>query len=193
MSKANLITFIQLHLPASLQVIKDIAGEFEEKQFLRNSYFVQEGSYSNEYLFLENGFMRAFTMDTEGNDVTTNFYSRQNIVFEVDSFFNRSRSRENIQALTDCEGYVLSFEQLNKLFHSIPEFREFGRAMLVKGFVALKQRTLSLINKTAEERYIDLIQQKAEIFQHAPLKHIASYLGITDSSLSRIRREFSTK
>jgi ribosomal protein L10 len=79
------------------------------------------------------------------------------------------------------------------LFHSIPEFREFGRAMLVKEFSMYKQRTLSLINQTAEERYKELISTGKEIFQYAQLKHIASYLGITDTSLSRIRREFSKK
>jgi len=79
------------------------------------------------------------------------------------------------------------------LFHSVPEFREFGRAMLVKEFVAFKQRTLLLINKTAEERYADLLNSNGEIFQFAQLKHIASYLGITDTSLSRIRKEYAKK
>jgi CRP-like cAMP-binding protein len=100
---------------------------------------------------------------------------------------------ENIQAITECHGFLLPFERLDSLFHSIPEFREFGRGMLVREFAAYKRRTLSLINQTAEERYIDLIDTSPEIFQHVPLKYIASYLGITDSSLSRIRKEFSKK
>lgn len=79
------------------------------------------------------------------------------------------------------------------MFHSVPEFREFGRAILVKEFVTYKQRTLSMINKSAEERYAQLIQTNKDIFQYAQLKHIASYLGITDTSLSRVRREFATK
>ena len=102
-------------------------------------------------------------------------------------------STENIQALTECKGYSITFEKLNMLFHTIPEFREFGRAMLVREFVAFKQRTLALINKSAEERYENLIDAEKEIFKYAQLKHIASYLGITDTSLSRIRREFSKK
>ena len=79
------------------------------------------------------------------------------------------------------------------LFHSIYEFREFGRMILVKGFISFKQRTLSLINESAEQRYETLITARPEIFQRAPLKYIASYLGITDSSLSRIRRELAHK
>ena len=75
------------------------------------------------------------------------------------------------------------------LFHSLPEFRDFGRAILVKGFATLKLRMLSMITETAEERYAALLQSNPEIFQQAPLKYIASYLGITDTSLSRIRKE----
>jgi CRP-like cAMP-binding protein len=79
------------------------------------------------------------------------------------------------------------------LFHSLPEFRDFGRSILVKGFAALKSRVLSMITETAEERYAQLLKNNPEIFQHAPLKIIASYLGVTDTSLSRIRKEFSKK
>ena len=135
--------------------------------------------------------MRAFAHDTEGNDVTTAFYSDNQVVFEVSSFFNRTISKENIQALTDCEGWYISYEQLNMLFHSLPEFREFGRSILVKGFAALKNRVLSMITETAEERYAQLLKNNPEIFKYAPLKTIASNLGITDTSLSRIRKEFA--
>jgi hypothetical protein len=65
--------------------------------------------------------------------------------------------------------------------------------MLVRAFTAFKHRTLAMINKSAEERYAELIDSSPEVFQHAHLKHIASFLGITDTSLSRIRREFGKK
>jgi CRP-like cAMP-binding protein len=115
------------------------------------------------------------------------------MVFEPSSFFLSVPSSENIQAVTECKGYHTTFEKLNGLFHSIPEFREFGRTILVTEFVAFKQRTLGMINKSAEERYAESINTNKEIFQYAQLKHIASYLGMTDTSLSRIRREFSKK
>ncbi|HTF81192.1 MAG TPA: Crp/Fnr family transcriptional regulator [Cytophagales bacterium] len=177
------------HLPVSDEIVQEIIQHFEIRQIPKHGFFLMEGKVSNEYMFLEQGIMRAYTIDYEGNEVTVNFYTNNQMVFEVASFFTQSISKENIQALTDCQGFVIRFGQLNKLFHSIPEFREFGRAMLVKGFVALKQRTLSLINLTAEERYAELLVHQKELMQHVPLKHIASYLGITDSSLSRIRRE----
>jgi hypothetical protein len=125
--------------------------------------------------------------------VTTEFYSDRQVVFEVGSFFTKVPSTENFQALENCSGWFINYDQLNMLFHSIPEFREFGRMILVRGFISFKQRTLSLINETAEQRYERLISSRPEIFQKAPLKFIASFLGITDTSLSRIRREIVEK
>lgn len=172
---------------------KEIADHFSEKEMTKGQSFLKEGQVSNEYLILEQGFMRAYSVDLDGNEVTTGFHSKLSPVFEVASFFNRTPSKENIQALTDCKGWMITYEQLNMLFHSIPEFRDFGRWILVKGFASLKTRMLSMITATAEERYISLLQSNPEIFQYAPLKQIASYLGITDTSLSRIRKEMMRK
>jgi CRP-like cAMP-binding protein len=171
----------------------EIADKFQYKTLAKNQLQLTEGKVCDEYFFLERGYMRAFAHDTEGNEVTTNFCAAGQMVFEVSSFFNRTRSKENMQALTDCAGWYISFAQLNELFHSLPQFREFGRSVLVKGFADLKTRMLAMITETAEERYAMLLKTNPEIFQHAPLKHIASYLGITDTSLSRIRKEFAKK
>lgn len=137
---------------------------------------------------MEEGFLRGYAHDVDGNDVTTGFYAAGQVVFEVSSFFTRTPSRECIQALTECRGWSITFEQLNGLFHARPEFREFGRALLVRGYTALKDRMLAAVTETAATRYEHLVRSHPTIAQHAPLKHIASYLGITDTSLSRIRK-----
>jgi CRP-like cAMP-binding protein len=193
MNKEHLTAFFHQTNLVSLLAAKEIAGHFEYKTIPKNQFQLIEGKICNEYLFLEKGYMRAFAHDTNGSEVTTNFYSHGQVVFEVSSFFNHIRSKENVQALTDCEGWYITYEQLNNLFHALPEFREFGRSVLVKGFAELKTRMLSMITETAEERYEQLLSINAEIFQHAPLRNIASYLGITDTSLSRIRKEIARK
>ena len=193
MDKENLIQFIQRNSPASRSIVADIADEFTECRFVKNEYLVREGKISDSYLYLTDGCMRAFTLDTNGNEVTTNFFLKNRVVFDVSSFFMRIPSTETIQALAPCTGFIITFEQVNRLFHTIPEFREFGRTMLVKEFALFKQRTLALINKSAEERYAELIATNKDIFQYAQLKQIASYLGVTDTSLSRIRREYTRK
>jgi CRP-like cAMP-binding protein len=125
--------------------------------------------------------MRSFAHDTGGNDITTNFHNSNQVVFEVSSFFNRTASKENIQALTDCSGWFITYQELNRLFHETQEFREFGRHILVKGFSALKNRMLSMITETAEERYTNLLKSNPEIFITAPLKY-RHLPRITDTS-----------
>ncbi|HZB12112.1 MAG TPA: Crp/Fnr family transcriptional regulator [Chryseolinea sp.] len=191
--KIVLINFLRSITPMKDEMVNRIAQNFVLKEFKKGDFFVKEGKLSNEYLLLESGYMRAFLMDTKGDDVTVSFYSSLTIVFEVSSFFQRVLAQENIQALSDCKGWVITFGELDTLFHSMPEFREFGRAILVKGYVTLKSRTLSMINQTAEQRYASLLRESPNIFQNAPLKHIASYLGLTDTSLSRIRKQLSKK
>lgn len=178
---------------SNADIRQQVANQFSHKHIAKNQLQLTAGKICDEYLFLEKGYMRAFAYDTQGNEITTNFCAPGQVLFEISSFFNRTRSKENIQALTDCEGWFITYEQLNQLFHGLPEFREFGRSVLVKGFAELKGRMLATITETAEERYAQLLQNNPDIFQHAPLKHIASYLGITDTSLSRIRKEFSTR
>jgi len=191
--KKYLLEFLENSGQINAIKAKEIADLFEEKQMNKGEIFLKEGQVSNQYLILNDGFLRAYSFDLDGNEVTTGFHNKLYPVFEVASFFNRTPSKENIQALTDCDGWMITYDQLNMLFHSIPEFRNFGRSILVKGFASLKVRMLSMITATAEERYVALLQSNPEVFQYAPLKQIASYLGVTDTSLSRIRKEMMKK
>jgi len=193
MASPRLIQFFKSSNLVSQKTAEEIAALFSPKELKKNDFLFKEGRVCNEYFFLDNGFIRAFAFDTSGNDVTTSFYSANQVVFEVSSFFNRTVSRENYQAIVDCNGWYITYDQLNHLFHAMHEFRDFGRSILVKGFSSLKSRMLSMITETAEQRYDALLKTNPEIFQHAALKHIASYLGITDTSLSRIRKEYARR
>jgi len=191
--KQKLLDFIQSIYPMPLANAIEITGIFNEKIFEKNDFILKEGRICDEYYFMEKGFARVYAFDPDGNDVTTAFCSSNQIVCEIFSFFKRIPSGENIQALDDCKTWFITFDQLQAIFHTMPQFREFGRTILVNAYASLKQRTLSMIRKTAEERYIQLLETSPDVFQYAALKNIASYLGITDTSLSRIRREFSKK
>jgi CRP-like cAMP-binding protein len=188
-----LVHYILQTISIDEEISRTIASKFSSRTLSKGEVFLKEGAVNDQYFFLEKGFLRSYLLDIDGNEITLNFFSQNTPVFEVGSFFQRIPSQENIEALTESTGWVLTYSELNELFHTIPEFREFGRAVLVKGFVAFKNRTLSMINKTAEQRYEALLKSSPEIFQNAPLKYIASYLGVTDTSLSRIRKEFSKK
>ena len=191
MGKTQIQKFIQSIFPmADAQAIA-ITDFFKEKEYSKNDFLITKGRTCKEYFFLEEGFLRAYTYDLEGNDITTAFFSSGQVVCELFSFFKRIPSAENFQALTDCKTWFITYEELQHVFHTMPEFREFGRSILVNAYAQLKQRMLGMIQQSAEERYAYLLQTNPDIFQHAALKNIATYLGITDTSLSRIRKEFA--
>ena len=191
--KDNLIQFIQNTFPIAVGKATEIAERFKEKNINKNEYLFVKNKICDRFYFLNTGFVWSFTQDINGNNTTTNFYSDKQIVGEFFSFFKQVPSKESFQALTNCRCWYITFDELQVAFHSMPEFREFGRSMLVSAYADLKQRMLSMIHYTAEERYSFLIKHNPGIFKNAPLKNIASYLGITNTSLSRIRKEFIKK
>lgn len=188
MSSHQLQQFLQSTGAISAAQAAEIAGSFRPRNLARHQFLLEAGQVSDTYFFLTRGLLRAFALNPDGHDVTTGLAGPGQVMFEVASFFNRTPSLESIQALTDCEGWCLNYQQLNELFHARPEFREFGRGILVRGFAALKARMLATITEPASVRYEGLLRDHPELLLHVPLKYIASYLGITDSSLSRIRK-----
>lgn len=168
-----------------------ILSKFKQIQCRKNDFLLKVGKIENLYWFLESGFMRSFVNNTQGVDITTHFYSPGEVVIDWSSFFLRSPSRENIQALTDCVCWQLDFDSFQQLFHSMETFREHGRRRLVNSYFTLKNHSVALIADTAKDRYLKLLNDKPHLVQNVSLQHIASYLGITKYSLSRIRKEIS--
>lgn len=195
MLKASFIHFIKSslpHLTINDSELETILGTFEEMELEKGEFFLKQGKISGSLILLE-GYLRCYTFNENGDEVTLDFYGPPRLFFDVASFFQQKPSFENIIAITKVKGLYSKYANTNKLFHEHPVFREFGRAMLAKEYIQFKDKTMRLINLTAEERYAHLMQTNPEIFQIAQLRHIASYLNITDTSLSRIRRDFYKK
>lgn len=173
--------------------LETIIPKFKQVKFNKNDFFLTQGQTASKYWFVQSGFVRSYVIDVEGNDITTNFYSVGDIVIDWSSFFLRNPTRENIQALTECVCWQLDFETFQQLFHNIKNFREQGRTTLVGSYFALKNHSISMIADEAKDRYLRLLKEKPHIIQNISLKQIATYLGITDTSLSRIRKEIASK
>jgi CRP-like cAMP-binding protein len=189
MNKDSLIQFIQKILPMNPDRAGQVAEKFKPMKIEKNRYVLKAGTVCNESHFIEKGIIRSYTYDLDGNEVTTAFYPANTYSSDLLSFFKRAPAKEYIQAITDCETWYITYEDMQASFHAIPEFREFGRLNIVNQYSILKERMLSNLQETAEKRYNDLIHSHPEILQQVPLKYIASYLGIADTSLSRIRKE----
>ncbi|MEB2774344.1 Crp/Fnr family transcriptional regulator [Algoriphagus sp. D3-2-R+10] len=191
MTEQHFLTSIFKTKDFSTEELSTIIPKFKKITFPKGDYLLEEGKTENQYWFIESGFVRSYVVDTEGNDITTNFYASGDIVIDWTSFFLRNPTRENIQALTDCVCWQLDFDTFQELFHSIHNFREQGRSRLVHSYFSLKKHSVSMIADQAKERYIRLVKEKPHIVQNISLKHIATYLGVTDTSLSRLRKEIS--
>ena len=155
----------------------------------KGDFLLDKGKIENEYYIVESGLVRTYVYDYEGNEITTDFKGNNEVVIDVASIFPRVPSQEYIQCLTDCSLYKISYDVFQELFHKIPAMREWGRAWMSYELYLSKKRATEIITEPASKRYLQLIQDKPQIIQQAPLKHIATYLGITDTSLSRIRKE----
>lgn len=169
--------------------LKEIFLSHEKTIFRKGDYILEEGKTANEYYILETGLARSFVNDFNGNEVTTHFFAQDEIIIEVSSIFQRIPTQENIICITDCECYKMDYEVFQELFHKIPNLREWGRAWMSQQLFEYKQRSVEMFTLSATKRYLKLLQQKPQVVQFAPLKQIASYLGVTDTSLSRIRKE----
>ena len=170
-----------------------ILPKYTKVNFEKNDYLLKEGQVEKKYWFVETGFIRSYIIDTEGNDITFNLYATTDVVIDYPSIFFFAPTRENIQALTDCVCWEISFDDFQELFNDISNYREQQRGLLVGSYFALKQHSISLIADQAKDRYLRLLKEKPHIIQNVSLKHIATFLGITDTSLSRIRKEISTE
>jgi CRP-like cAMP-binding protein len=168
--------------------LEQILNQYQRIEFSKNDYLIKEDTTANFYYFMETGYARSFVIDLEGNDISTKFFSSTDIVIDWHSYFLKTKCRESIQAITPCIAWKITFENFMKLF-TIEAFREVGRTRLVNNYFELKNHSVSIIADPARDRYINLLKSKPDIVQNVPLKQIATYLGITDTSLSRIRKE----
>ncbi len=193
MNRAILQNYISSILPMPIDKSAFFAQQFESIEFCKDEILLKENKINKATFVLESGYVRSYTLDKNGEEVTTNIFSAPCFVNDFLSFFKQQPTSENYQCMTHCKLWTMSYENVQSCFHTYPEFREFGRMMLVTNYSILHERMLGMIKDTAENRYLKLLKHHPDIFQNIPLKIIASYLGITDTSLSRIRRDITLK
>lgn len=168
-----------------------IVSYFKEEILPQGTLLLREGQTSKKSYFLQAGIIRCYIIDLNGDEITTRFFSAPDFLNDYLSFFEQKPSEEYYELVTNCELFSISFDNVQHCFHNIPEFREWGRMLLALNYSYINKRMISFHKETAQERYLNLIEKHPEILEKAPLNTIASYLGITKFSLSRIRKEIA--
>lgn len=169
--------------PSAKKLLKQ---HISEHFFKKGTLLLQRNKVEQYIYFIKQGAVRAYAPTPE-IDVTFWFGFEGATVLSMNSYVNQEKSYENIELLENSCLYVISASQLQHLYKTDIEIANWGRKLIEKELVKSEERLISLQCKSATERYTDLIKNHPYLVQRVALGHIASYLGITQVSLSRIR------
>lgn len=170
----------------SEQAREDFTKCIFERKVTKGTLILKQGEICRYIYFLKEGFARGFYYQ-DGKEFTLWFGFENDIIASMYSFVSQKNSFESIEILENSIVYCLEYEQLQRLYKQHIEINLIGRLFTEKYYIRLEERVMSLQFQTAQERYNQIIKTNPRLIQRASLGHIASYLGITQETLSRIR------
>lgn len=166
---------------------------FLPKKLRRRHFILQEGEISKFSIFVEKGILRTYTIDEKGNEHTLQLASEGWWAADLYSFFTNEPSNFYIEALENCELLLISKTSWDELMDRVPAFERYFRILIQNNLVSTQRRLMSTLSQTAEEKYLNLVSKHPDLLQRVPQTIIASFLGITPETLSRIRGQLAAK
>jgi CRP-like cAMP-binding protein len=183
----NLSKFISHYIEYSHDELIAVAPYIQVVNLKKNEVFISEGDIARKIAFTNKGYLRVF-FNHAGDEITRDITPLNSFATALPSFISQKPSWEAISAITDCELFVISKENLDALYAKYPKWEHLGRRIIEDMFVEAQQRLYLFITATAEERYKIFVKRYPDIIKDVPLKYIADYLGIKIQSLSRLRK-----
>lgn len=183
----ELKTYLQTLINFTENEMEVFTSLFSEIQLKKNEYFVKEGGFPLKLAFVLTGVMRAFFRNKSGSEYNKTFFSPIHFAAAYSSITTQQKNLINIQCLTDCTLLVADFNQLTSLYADHPKFESLARIMAEYKFAIKEKREIELVTLEASERYKIFKKEHPNLENLINQYHIASYLGITPTQLSRIR------
>jgi CRP-like cAMP-binding protein len=171
--------------------INDFIQLVTYKTLKKNDYFIQEGETCKEVAFILSGILRSFYLSIKAEDITYCITFPNNLMTAYSSFLTAQPTQENIQAITFTELLIVPKDKLKAMVEQDLNWTYFFKIMAEQQYIELEKRIFLLQKSSAALRYADLVKNQPEYIQKIPLQYLASYLGITQRHLSRIRKEFT--
>ena len=184
----DLTTSISAYFDTEIDRSGDIAKLFTEEALSRNEFHTTLGSRHGNLSFVKSGFLRVYRQ-ADKKEITQWISSPGEFITDLNSLMFDQTARWNIQALTDCEIYTMEHHTYKNIREHIDNWAEIEKLFIAKCFMTIEDRVFSFISMTAEERYAFLSEAKPALLKHIPLQYIASMLGMTPETLSRIRKK----
>ncbi|OCX52001.1 cyclic nucleotide-binding protein [Mucilaginibacter sp. PPCGB 2223] len=184
----ELESYIHHYFSISTADCQTIAGLFNREVLNKGDFYLKTGRYCNKMSFIKQGMLRIY-VTLPGNEVTQWISAPGYFVTDLAAFLFRTPARWNIQALTDTELFTIDHEAYTNIGKLIPKWHELEKLFIGKCFVMLENRVFDHLSLSAEERYDRFFDQNRELFNQVPLQYLASMLGMTPETFSRIRRK----
>jgi CRP-like cAMP-binding protein len=166
---------------------------FTPRKVRKNQFLLQQGEVCRHLAFVNKGCLREYSVDHKSEEHVIQFAIRDWWIADLTSFLSGLPSTQYIDALQDSEVLILERESRENLVEAIPKMERFFRLLLESKYVASVKRINDSLSESAERRYLSFLAMYPSLVEHVPQRDIASYLGITPQSLSRIRKELSQK
>ncbi|MEO1263282.1 MAG: Crp/Fnr family transcriptional regulator [Bacteroidota bacterium] len=186
-----LISFLKKDLSIPQQLIPSVIKFYQTERLTKNDFLVKKGQHCRKMCLIEQGYFRFFSF-SEKKVITHWIFGKDQLVTDVASFFLQQPAKWNIQALTDMTIFSLTHTNYQYLRKRIPGWDNYEKLFLIKLMSALENRVYALLSMSAEERYQYLFQSDSNMFNELPLQYLASMLGMTPETLSRIRAKFNS-
>ncbi len=161
---------------------------FSARKLRKKQYLLQEGDVCKFQGFVTKGILRSFTVDEKGAEYILQFAPEEWWIADLSSYITGQPSVFNIEALEDCELLLLDKNSWDELLKKIPKLEHYFRILIQNNLIATQKRLLQSLMETAETKYLEFIETYPECLQRVPLHMIASYIGVSRETLSRLRR-----
>lgn len=166
---------------------------FLPKKLRKKQYFLQEGEVCTYTAFVESGLMRSYTVDSKGNDHILQFAFEGWWLTDLYSFLTNEPSLYNMDALEESQLLLITKPAWDTLLTNVPSLERYFRILIQNNLIVTQRRLMGELSETAEEKYLRLIKTFPQCIQRVPQHMIASYLGITRETLSRVRSQLSSR
>jgi CRP-like cAMP-binding protein len=166
---------------------------FTPKRLRKRQYLVQEEGVCKYTAFVEKGILRSYTTDDKDNEHNMQFALEGWWIADQYSFYTGAPATYNIDALEDSDLLLITLEAHDAMLEKVPKIERYFRVLLQNSLIATQRRLIGSLSESAEEKYVKLVNRYPNIVQRVPQHMIASYLGITPETLSRIRKQIATK